>query len=799
MLSPPKPLLCIVLLLATMWHIAQGQQVYGTAVNDTVEVIVDQWGVPHIFARTEGDLFFGQGFNAARDRLFQFEIWRRQATGTVAEILGRRELKRDIGARLFKFRGDMELEMLHYHPRGRMIIESFVEGINAYISWINANPERLPLPFQILKIKPKPWTPEIVVSRHQGLLGNIGQELDIGRLVHLLGEEKVKEIMWFHPFEPNLTIHESIDGEHLLNDILELYNAFRKPVKFLPADVGKYSLSEDLWSFPEPIPDRNDPSTIGSNNWVISGELTQSGYPIMANDPHRRLAIPSLRYLCHLNGPGWNVIGAGEPEIPGISIGHNEYGAWGLTVFRTDAEDLYVYRLNPENAMQYWYNNTWHAFQVIMEDIPIKGSSEPERIELKYSVHGPVVYQDSAQGIAYAVRCGWQEVGGAPYLASLRMNQSFDFESFREACTYSHIPGENMVWADRVGNIGWQAVGIAPIRNGFSGLVPIPGDGSYEWSGFLDIRKKPNSFNPASGHIITANENLTGLDFSFPEAIGYLWSDPVRGDRIAEVIESGRKFTVMDMAKLQNDHVSIPARTLLPLLEGVEIRDTLFTKYIELLLGWDGLISPSSIAATIYNEWEKELKEAFKQMEVPLNAQLYYDNVQHKVLADWLIFPSGTFEPDPINGRNRLLLDALADAVANLQEKIGPDASQWHYGQAAYKHVQINHALGTIASSFQQGQLNTPLLPRGGSASTVGNTGGDLNQTSGATFKIIVNTDDWDRSLAINAPGQSGDPSSIHYQDLFSLWANDQYFPLFFSRDKIESVAKTTFLLIPQK
>ena len=202
-----------------------------------VEIIIDQWGVPHIYADNEKDLFFAQGFHAAKDRLFQFEIWRRQATGTVAEILGPRELKRDIGTRLFKFRGDIDEEMNHYHGKGKMIITSFVKGVNAYISLTEENPELLPLEFGLLGIKPQKWTPEVVISRHQGLLGNIGNELKYGRLVDLLGAEKVKELLWFHPNDPDLEMDEKVNSSLLHKDILGLYNTYRRPVKFEPNDL----------------------------------------------------------------------------------------------------------------------------------------------------------------------------------------------------------------------------------------------------------------------------------------------------------------------------------------------------------------------------------------------------------------------------------------------------------------------------------------------------------------------------------------------------------------------------------
>lgn len=429
--------------------------------------------------------------------------------------------------------------------------------------------------------------------------------------------------------------------------------------------------------------------------------------------------------------------------------------------------------------------------------IPVKGLAD-EQVDLKYTVHGPVVYQDEKEGIGYAVRCGWLEVGGSPYLASLRMDQSFDFESFRDACNYSHIPGENMVWADRSGNIGWQAVGIAPIRNNFSGLVPVPGDGTYEWNGYLEIRKKPNSYNPASGKIITANENLTALNYPYPEAIGFEWSDPVRADRIAEYLGSGRKMTMADMMEIQNDHLSIVARTLVPLLNGVTISDTKLDQARNLLVSWDSRMDVESVAATIYNEWEKALKIALKEIKVPEPVRKYSGTLQAKKVVDFLTFPDGDFGSDPLEGRDRLLIRCLDEAIATLEDRLGNDQKGWQYGQEQYKHVLFNHALGPLVDAGTRDKINVGPYPRGGSSTTVGNTGSNLNQTSGATFKIICDTEDWDRSLAINAPGQSGDPENEHYSDLFETWARDRYFPLFYSKEKIESVADQIIYLVPR-
>ena len=438
--------------------LSQQQKVAG--LRQSVEVIRDNYGINHIYAQNEYDLFFSQGYCAARDRLFQFEIWRRQATGATAEILGKRELNRDIGTRLFKFRGDLRTELNHYHPRGEQIILAFTDGINACIREALKNKASLPIEFKLLGIEPGLWTPDVVISRHQGLLGNIGEEIQTARRVATLGAEKVKELGVFAPGDPLLDIDPSINSERLFDDITGIFNAYRNPLTFTPEDIlssaatgadYRRSAQADMEAYQSLM--EMDRNLIGSNNWVVSGEHSQSGYPLLANDPHRAITVPSLRYMVHLNAPGWNVLGGGEPTIPGISIGHNDHGAWGITFFSIDGEDLYVYKLNPLNQLQYEYQGRWEDMRVIRDTIKVKASKDVI-VEHKYTRHGPVTFLDEKNNIAYAMRCAWLETGCSPYLASLKIDQAKNWNEFREACKFSYIPGENIIWADREGNIG---------------------------------------------------------------------------------------------------------------------------------------------------------------------------------------------------------------------------------------------------------------------------------------------------------------------------------------------------------
>ena len=770
------------------------QKIRVKGLNEAVEIYRDNWGINHIYAKNQKDLFFTQGYAAAKDRLFQFEIWRRQATGTPAEILGSKELKRDIGTRLFKFRGDLDNELNHYHPQGKEIIEAYVSGVNSYIDEILQNPDKLPLPFKILGITPKKWTSEVVISRHQGLLGNINEELQIGRAVAKIGEKKVKELLWFHPKNPKIRLDPKIDKKLLFDDILAPYNDFRKPVSFTSEQVNKaYQNSNTIALFNTNRKHPKDSLSIGSNNWVLSEERTVDGNTYMANDPHRTIAVPSLRYMAHLVAPGWNVIGGGEPEIPGISIGHNENGAWGLTVFRTDGEDLYQYDLNPKNPLQYSYKGKWREFTVIKENIPVK-DDESKEVHLYYSHHGPVTYLNKKALKAFAVRCAWLEPGGSPYLASLRMDQAKNWDEFRIACSYSNIPGENMVWADKKGNIGWQAVGIAPVRNNFSGLVPIPGDGSYEWDGYLPIMEKPHISNPKKGYIATANQNVTPEDYEYWNAIGYSWSDPYRGERIDQVLGKKNDLTMRDIRDLQVDVTSLPAQFLIPLLKKISFNS--FEESIKgNLFGWDFKLEPNSISAAIYVAWENAVIDQANKKFIPKSVKTYIESLQLKRIIDWIINPEIMFKG--ADKRDKFLKKTFELAIADLKTRLGDDPSKWEYGQPKNKHSLIFHPLGKVVNQKTANKLNLGPLPRGGNGYTTGSTGGDYNQSSGGSFRIIVNTGDWDSALGTNTPGQSGDPESPFYKNLFKDWAKDKYFPVYFSKERIKSVTFKKTILTP--
>ena len=802
-MSSPRLLFCVFCLVSTFVLAQEKKTLSLKGLQSPVEVLRDEWGVNHIYAANQHDLFFTQGYCAAKDRLFQFEIWRRQATGTVSEILGPRELKRDIGTRLFAYRGDMDKELQHYHPQGKEIIQAYVDGVNAYVTEVLKSPEKLPVEFHLLKILPGKWTPEVVISRHQGLLGNVTQELNLGRAVAKAGVAKVKELMWFHPKDPLLALDKSIQADLLFKDILAPYTASHSELAFLPGDINAADEDEDavrnfLHKQVSPKEENPEKEMEGSNNWIVSGSRTASGHAMLANDPHRKIAVPSLRYIVHLVAPGWNVIGGGEPVIPGVSIGHNEEGAWGLTIYETDGEDLYVYDLDPTNLSKYKYKGNWVSMKEVKETFHVKNAPDVTSV-LRFTQHGPVTFIDSANHKAYAIRCAWLEPGGAPYLASLRIDQAKTWETFLEACSYSHIPGENMIWADRKGNIGWQAVGIIPIRKNFSGYVPVPGDGRYEWDGFLPIKERPHMLNSPKGFFATANQHVTPDDYSHWDAVGYTWADAYRGNRINEVLAENKHITIEQMQSLQTDYFSIPARSLVPFLQNISFADPLSAEAKQLLSNWNFVLDKNSIAAGIYAMWERQLMLNAGKLFIPADIKPYITSIQLTKLVERLQLPEKFFGSDAVAKRNAFVKESFEQAVAVLKIKLGGSISKWQYGQEAYKHVTLQHPLSPLVGKAQQKKLNIGPLPRGGNSQTPGSTGATDNQVSGASFRLIVDTGDWDKAVMINSPGQSGDPKSPFYKNLFPLWANDTYFPAYYSKTKIQKVTVESLLLKPVK
>ncbi len=740
-----------------------------------VKVLRDQWGVAHIYAETQDDLFFAQGFVAAQDRLWQMDLWRRIGEGKLAEALGPRAVERDRFARLIRYRGDLKAEYESYAPDARQIIEAFVRGVNAQIEIsLKTGGDNLPIEFQITGIKPEPWTPEVCLTRMAGyvMTRNAATEVLRAQLAAEFGKEFVDEWIETEP-KRKIEIPAGLDLAGIDSRILAAASAAGGPVTFNPND--------------------------GSNNWVIDGTMSATGKPILANDPHRTIALPSLRYLVHLVGPGWNVIGAGEPALPGVAAGHNERVGFGFTIVGIDQQDLYVEEVNPANLNEYRYRGKWERMRVERERIKVKGEAKPREVELKFTVHGPVIHEDRDRRRAYALRWVGSEPGTAGYLASLTLNRVQDWKGFLKAMERWKVPSENLVYADVDGNTGWVAAGMTPIRKGWSGLLPVPGaEGKYEWQGFLPVSELPQVYNPSKHFIATANHNI--LPPGYKHELGYEWANPIRFWRIAEVLNSVKgKFDVADFEKLQHDELSLPARELTAVLRQANGVKPDLRPFVEMLTNWDCRLGKDSAAAALFEIWLTKLTPAVFRRHVPPDAwRAVAGRVSLLKTIDALKNPSPRWfgGEDARAGRDAALLTSLEEAVKEARERLGDNPSSWRWGTL---HVaQFTHALSTDAE--RRALFDLPSVERGGDGNTVNNTSGPgLRQNHGASFREILDVSDWDRSVATSVPGQSGQPGSKHYGDLLPLWAEGKYFPLLYSKQKVEAMAKERLTLLPAR
>jgi penicillin amidase len=728
------------LLLLTLALAAEDVKLPG--LKQPVEILRDQWGVPHIYAQNQDDLFFAQGYMAARDRLFQLDLWRRQGTGKLAEVLGPDFVERDRTALLLRFRGDWQKEWPSYSPDSWNIVSAFVRGINAYIQ----HPGRkLTAEFRKLGFQPGLWHPNDVVSRMAvfSMMNNILSEAGRARLLDTHGAAAIEK--WL-PTDP--------------------------PVKLeIPRELNLKEIRTSALATFDEATDAVDDVTQGSNNWVIGPKLSATGKPLLASDPHRAFQIPSLRRTVHLVAPGWNAFGSGEPALPGIALGHNETIGFGFTITGTDQQDLYVEQLHPSDPTQYLYKGQWRRLETERHAIAVKGE-KPRIVETQYTLHGPVVGIDLALRRAFVMRWVGAEPGTAGYLAGLALARARNWPEFCKAVDRFKAPAENLVYADTTGHIGFAVTGLTPIRRNWSGLLPVPGHtGEYEWQGFLPPDQLPRALDPPANFFASANNNI--LPPNFKHTLQYEWAPSFRVDRISQQIRSRRAWTLDAMQALQLDIESPPAKRLLAIArKWTPAPGTKSAAALPLLLQWNGQMAKDSPAAAIFLMWLSRLTAAIVENPPGLAASVE------------LTLKSLETKPRP-----DLLAKTLDATITEFENALGPDKSRWRYGNLHF--LYLKHP--AVEKAFDRGPI-----PLGGDASTINVAAGPGFRASvGASFRMLLDFADWDRSRMTNLPGESGDPDSPHYADLIDDWANGRYHPMPFTRKAVEAAARERIRLIP--
>jgi penicillin amidase len=708
----------------------------------SVQVIRDTWGVPHIYAQNTDDLFFAQGYVMAQDRLWQMEMWRRGAEGRLAEVLGAGALPRDRQARLLRYRGGgTSVELTSYHPEARRIMTSYVAGVNASIAHAT-RAGKLPVEFILTGIRPEPWTVETLLLR-QSSFGDGATELQLARSVAQLGAAEANRRRNPDPFA-ELVVPEGLDVAAITDAVLAATRAggqLPRPqvLAEYAAIAGSAGGNQPDGSVPEP----------GSNNWVVVGAMSATGKPVVANDPHREITNPSLRYIVHLTAPGWDVAGASEPPFLGVAVGHNQWIGWGLTIVGTDQQDIYVEELNPANANEVKWNGGWEPLRSISERIAVKNAAA-ETIQLKFSRHGPIFFIDRERNRAYALRSALDEPGTAPYLAGLRLAQVRDCRTFLDAAMYWKAPSENLICGDVNGNISWQASALTPSRKGWDGRLPVPGTGAFEWQGFR--RDLPRELNPSRGFVATANHNIQPRGYSPPLMFKTADTRFERITRLLQLIRPGQKYTLEDHARMQHDAYSLRAAADLYRFSGWTSTDPAVERARATVEKWDSVYRRDSAGAAIYETWR-------------------------------------TIDAQGRGGRGGGTTDTqVADSVeARLKRAVdrliatqGSDASAWRWGRMhlrAFPHPFI-------------GAFDIPSVEGSGGSGTVA--------ADGASYREILDVANWDRSLVINTPGQSGQPGSRFYANLVQDWAAAKYFPLAFSRSAVDKAAAHTLTLTPR-
>jgi penicillin G amidase len=758
--------------------------------NAPADIVIDHWGIAHIFAANIHDAFFLQGYNAARDRLWQIDLWRKRGLGLLAKSLGPAYIDQDRAARLFLYRGDMEKEWTAYAPDSRRWVAAFVDGVNAYVAQVQSGARPLPVEFKLTDSRPETWSAEDVLRiRSHALVSNVTSEVARARVVCAGGLKADELRRKIEPLGHKVTIPPGLNPCDVPADVLKDYLLATKQVDFsaLTATAQHTELSAER----QLAAALDTQSTEGSNNWVIAPSRTATGRPILANDPHRQLGSPSLRYIVALNAPGLNIIGAGEPALPGISLGHNDDIAFGITIFAIDQEDLYVYELSKSNPDNYRYQSGWEKMQIVRETIDVKGGAARE-VELRFTRHGPVLSLDAANHRAFAMRTVWNESGLAGYFGSSRLLMAKNWNDFKVATNAWGAPPLNIVYADTQGNIGWAASGRAPIRKNWDGLLPVPGDGRYEWAGFHGKDVLPSLLNPEQGYFGTANE--MNLPSGYPNErnrIAFEWTDRSRIDRINELLGNKTKMTLADSMAIQTDAVSTQSRRAVALLVSLSSPDAALTQALKLLEGWNHEESTGSAAAAIYEVWAtKHLGKTTVAKAAPEAARLI-DNGQLQAVIEYLEHPDGALGANPAAARDAILLESLKSALAELNQRLGPDMTTWSWGRL--HRATFEPAVAVLADPELRAQMSVGPLQTPGSSSTPRAQAyrpGDFSVIAGASVRLVMDVGAWDNSVAMNTPGQSDDPMSAHYRDLFPMWAQGSYVPLRFSRAAVDGDAE---------
>lgn len=753
-----------------------------------VTVYRDEWGVPHIEAANTLDLFMAQGYVTAQDRLWQMDVTRRASAGRLSEVMGASQISTDKFLRTLMLRRAAERTIDALSPSAFEALEAYAAGVTAFIEEATAN-GRLPVEFTILGYKPEPWsivdTASVGKMMAYDLGGNFRAEVFRYQLRQAVGDELTREVMPTYP-EDGITIMRS--------------DAAGKQVSgtapYLPPAGSGIDVSGLLAT--AIYPDEH----LGSNNWVVSGKLTQSGKPLLANDPHLSINLPAIWYQSHLivtdDKEPLNVIGATFPGAPGVVIGHNDKVAWGVTNTGPDVQDLFIEKRNPENPYQFEYMGKWQDATVYREPIKVKGQ-EDVPFEVVVTRHGPIISEvvgsaESRPQEALALK--WTaHIPSTEPDAILRLNRAGNWAEFREALKHFWVPTQNFVFASVDGTIAYRPGGIVPVRAKGDGLLPVPGwDGEHEWTGYIPFDQMPEVVNPAEGFIVTANNKV--IDDGYPHFLSHTWAEPYRAARIAEMIRGRTGLTVDDMQAMQTDFGNLRARAvlpqLLPLLQKADLSDT-EKAALRLLEKWDHVDSADQGAPLIFHLWWQQLDQHLYAAK--MGDDLYSHMSEKGNITDAMVQRAlkgdETGWVKQAGGLQSLLVSSYRDAVQAVVDMQGKNVAAWSWGK--YHRIGPAHAIGNAVAPLGW-FLNARTLPVGGSNITVGamsySTKTGLVTSLGVWRQVVDLGNVAGNSRDVVMPGQSGHFLSKWYTSQQDIHMKGELHPQVFTADAYRSGAK---------
>jgi penicillin amidase len=795
-----------------------------------VDIYRDSMGIPHIYAATQHDLFFAQGYVHAQDRFWQMDFWRHIGAGRVAEMFDS-QVDTDMFLRTLGWTEITKQEYDALEPDFKAMVNSYTEGVNAYLK--DHGKEALSLEYAILGLlNPdyviEPWTPTHTLTWGKmlayDLRGNMDEEIKRAILLKNLTSEQVNELFPSYPADHPVIVNKIGEGE-AARATPEL-TAYQLPDTTLAALQHNVSLLDDLMG-----PAKND---VGSNSWVVGGSRTTTGMPLLANDPHLAIQMPSIWYQIGLHckpkndACPYNVTGFSMAGVPAVIIGHNDHIVWSMTNVGPDVMDLYIEKINPENPNQYEVNGQWVDFEIRKETIKVAGG-DPIEMDVRITRHGPIIsevfgvlknegdpddekfipFKDNA-GIElpeqYAIALKWTAfTPTSSFVAPWMMNTAENFEEFREAARTARVPSQNVVYADIEGNIGYQMPGDIPIRANGDGTLPVPGwTDDYEWLGYIPFEELPYTFNPTEDYIATANNQVPPRDY--PYIISTDWDLGYRADRIVDMIENAPgKIDIAYMQKMQGDNYDGGAQYILPILLGMKFDASNQTDGLATLKNWDYQASADSAPAAIYEVfWKNLLADTFND-DIP---ERYFPNggdtwfeITRKIVDDpnsfWWDDKTTT---DTAETRDEVFARSYEKAIKELEDKLGKDQSKWTWGDLHTSTFE-NGTLGKSGISLIEDLFNRGPFATSGGTDIVNATAWRASQgyevTNVPSMRMIVDLGNLDNSVTVHTTGQSGHAYHPHYDDMAPLWANIEYYAMLWNEQAIVSDAEGHLVLTP--